>query len=93
MLPGSLRRQNPMFWLGRDNSRSMPLKLIVCHCLQFCASMWTKEESDQILEIARGIVPKLKTYVVPRGMQVAIGPDATVDHVISKLDEIIHQDV
>ncbi|KAK5025117.1 hypothetical protein LTR13_010554 [Exophiala sideris] len=59
----------------------------------FCASMWTKEESDQILQIARGIVPKLKTYVVPRGMQVAIGPDATVDHVISKLDGIIHQDV
>ena len=54
--------------------------------------MWTEDESAQIQQIARDIVPNVRTYVVPRGMQVAIGPDATVEHVISKLDEIIRRD-
>jgi hypothetical protein len=53
--------------------------------------MWSKDESDKIQKIARDIVPTVRTYAVPQGMQVAIGPDATVQHVISKLDEVLHQ--
>lgn len=60
-------------------------------CSQFCASMWTEDESKRIQQIARDIVPNVRTYAVPHGMQVAIGPDATVEHVKSKLDEILSQ--
>ncbi|KAK5046004.1 hypothetical protein LTR84_008791 [Exophiala bonariae] len=58
----------------------------------FCASMWTEDESKQIQQIARNIIPNIRTYAVPHGMQVAIGPDATVEHVKSKLVEILSQE-
>lgn len=54
--------------------------------------MWTEDESKKIQQIARDIVPNVRTYAVPHGMQVAIGPDATVEHVKSKLVEILSQD-
>lgn len=47
---------------------------------QCCASMWTVEESDAMREAARGIVPGIKTYAIPHGLQVKDGPDAIVEH-------------
>ena len=51
--------------------------------------MWTEAESQNIKKIARSIVPSLRTYAVPQGMQVERGPDATVAHVVTMLDEVI----
>ncbi len=55
--------------------------------------MWSPAESDKIKQIVREIVPNVRTYAVPQGMQVEIGPEATVDHVKSKLDEILRGDL
>ncbi|EXK27050.1 hypothetical protein FOMG_16488 [Fusarium oxysporum f. sp. melonis 26406] len=46
----------------------------------FCASMWTIEESTEMREIAKSIVPDIKTYAILHGLQVKEGPDAIVEH-------------
>ncbi|KAK2008887.1 hypothetical protein LZ32DRAFT_608996 [Colletotrichum eremochloae] len=55
----------------------------------FCASMWTVEEADQILKIARSVKPDIKSHVIPHGLQVEKGPDAVVEHVVEKVPQII----
>ncbi|KFY16354.1 hypothetical protein V492_01396 [Pseudogymnoascus sp. VKM F-4246] len=50
----------------------------------FCASMWTKEESDRIQAIARETLPGIKTMALPQGLQVEKGPDAVVEYIIEK---------
>ena len=42
--------------------------------------MWTAEESTEMREIAKSIVPNIKTYAIPYGLQVEKGPDAIVEH-------------
>lgn len=51
----------------------------VLTCLKFCASMWTKEESDEIQRIAKETVPGVKTIAIPHGLQVEKGPGAVVE--------------
>ncbi|CZT45862.1 uncharacterized protein RSE6_06218 [Rhynchosporium secalis] len=50
----------------------------------FCASMWTKDESDEILRIAKETVPVIKTMAIPQGLQVEKGPDAVVEYLKEK---------
>jgi hypothetical protein len=59
---------------------------------QFCASMWTPAQSRLIQSIARDIVPGIRTFAVPQGMQVKKGPDAVIEYVEGNLDEIINGD-
>ncbi|KAK0383020.1 hypothetical protein NLU13_8936 [Sarocladium strictum] len=59
---------------------------IVC-----CASMWTAEEAEEILTIARSIRPDVKTHIIPHGLQVEKGPDAIVEHLVEKLPALIAQ--
>ena len=56
---------------------------------QFCASMWTPEESAKIQEIARSVVPDIKTHAIPQGLQVQRGPDAVVEYMKEKLPTIL----
>ena len=51
---------------------------------QFCASMWTLEESDEIQRIAKETVPGVKTMAIPQGLQVEKGPDAVVEFLKEK---------
>lgn len=60
---------------------------------QFCASMWSPEESVEVKKIGREIVPSLRCYVVPQGMQVEKGPEYTIEHVKSKLPWILEGDL
>ncbi|KAK0636888.1 hypothetical protein B0T17DRAFT_481879 [Bombardia bombarda] len=56
----------------------------------FTASMWTPEESDEIIAIAKGVVgPDLKTFALPQGLQVNKGPDAVVDYIIKHLPALL----
>ncbi|KAL3421727.1 hypothetical protein PVAG01_05883 [Phlyctema vagabunda] len=50
----------------------------------FCASMWTKDESDEIQRIAKATVPGVKTMAIPEGLQVEKGPDAVVEFLKEK---------
>jgi hypothetical protein len=45
---------------------------------QFCASMWTAEESDEIQRIAKETVSGIRTMAIPFGLQIEKGPDAVV---------------
>jgi hypothetical protein len=56
---------------------------------QFCASMWTKEESDQIIATAKQLIPGIKTLALPTGLQVEKGPDAVVEYIKEKLPSLI----
>lgn len=56
---------------------------------QFCASMWTPEESAQIQQIARSIVPDIKTHAIPEGLQVERGPDAVVNYLKENLPAVL----
>lgn len=42
--------------------------------------MWTIEESTEMREIAKSIIPNIKTHAIPHGLQVNDGPDAIVEH-------------
>jgi hypothetical protein len=47
--------------------------------------MWTPEESTAMQDIARSIMPEIKTYAIPEGLQVQGGPDAVVEHLKAQI--------
>jgi hypothetical protein len=51
--------------------------------------MWSPADSQRIQTIARDIVPDVRTFALPYGMQVEKGPDAVVEYVKENLDDII----
>lgn len=51
--------------------------------------MWTPEESTEMQAIARSIVPNIKTYAIPQGLQVKEGPDAIVAHLKEKIPPLL----
>lgn len=58
-------------------------------CSQFTASMWTPEEAQQIVSIAKDVVPNLKTMSIPKGLQVEKGPDAVLEYLKAHVPEIL----
>ncbi|KAK3944814.1 hypothetical protein QBC46DRAFT_373290 [Diplogelasinospora grovesii] len=60
--------------------------------LLFTASMWTPEEAQKIVAIAKGVLPVghgLKTFSLPQGLQVERGPDAVVEHIEEHLPSLL----
>ncbi|KAK1780123.1 hypothetical protein QBC45DRAFT_409765 [Copromyces sp. CBS 386.78] len=56
----------------------------------FTASMWTPEEAQQIIAIAKGVVGEdLKTFSLPQGLQVNKGPDAVVEYIKENLPSLL----
>jgi hypothetical protein len=51
--------------------------------------MWTAEESEGMIETARGIRPNIKTHAIPYGLQVAKGPEAIVDHLKDQIPRLL----
>jgi hypothetical protein len=51
--------------------------------------MWTPEEARQIIAIAKEIVPGLKTFSLPQGLQVDKGPDAVVEYIKENLPTLL----
>lgn len=51
--------------------------------------MWTPEQSQAIRDEAKSIVPGLKTFALPQGLQVEKGPDAVVEYIIENLPSLI----
>jgi hypothetical protein len=51
--------------------------------------MWTPEEAQKITYIAKGIVPNLKTFSLPQGLQVEKGPDAVVEYIKENLPGLL----
>jgi uncharacterized heparinase superfamily protein len=56
---------------------------------QFCASMWTPEQAEEIQAVAKEARPGIKTMALPQGLQVERGPDAVVEYIIEKLPGLI----
>ncbi|KAH8911313.1 hypothetical protein BR93DRAFT_924004 [Coniochaeta sp. PMI_546] len=55
----------------------------------FTASMWTPEESQKIIAIAKEVVPNLKTFSLPQGLQVQKGPGAVVEYIEENLPSLL----
>ncbi|AEO66733.1 43b83a37-754e-4deb-b8df-581d303ac215 [Thermothielavioides terrestris] len=55
----------------------------------FTASMWTPEEAQRIIAIAKEVVPDLKTFSLPQGLQVEKGPDAVVEYIKEHLPAVL----
>lgn len=52
--------------------------------------MWTPEEAQQIIAIAKAVVGEdLKTFSLPQGLQVNKGPDAVVDYIKENLPSLL----
>lgn len=51
--------------------------------------MWTPEEAAQIISIAKEIVPNVKTFSLPQGLQVNKGPDAVVEYIKENLPSLL----
>ena len=62
---------------------------VLIHLVKFTASMWTPEEAQQIIAIAKEIVPDLKTFSLPQGLQVSKGPDAVVEYIEEHLPALL----
>jgi len=60
------------------------ISLTLSSPIKFCASMWSKSESDEIQRIAKETVPGIKTMAIPQGLQVEKGPDAVVEFLKEK---------
>ncbi|KAF2425323.1 hypothetical protein EJ08DRAFT_594515 [Tothia fuscella] len=59
----------------------------------FTASMWTPEESLKARSTAKEIIPTIKTFAIPQGLQVNKGPDAVVEFVVENLPGLIEGDL
>ncbi|OJT09781.1 hypothetical protein TRAPUB_13740 [Trametes pubescens] len=57
--------------------------------LLFTASMWTAEQAQEIVAIARDVIPDIKTFNIPFGLQVEKGPDAVVQYIKEHLPGIL----
>ena len=55
----------------------------------FTASMWTPEESLQARTTASQLIPGIKTFALPQGLQVNSGPDAVVKLIVESLPALI----
>lgn len=51
--------------------------------------MWTPEQSQAIQAEAKSIVPGLKTFALPQGLQVNRGPDAVVEYIKENLPALL----
>lgn len=51
--------------------------------------MWTEEQSREVEETARKIVPEIKFHAIPYGLQVAKGPDAIVEYLTEKVPALL----
>lgn len=51
--------------------------------------MWTPEQAAEIIAIAKEIVPDLKTFSLPQGLQVDKGPDAVVEYIEENLPGLL----
>lgn len=57
--------------------------------MMFVASMWSKEDAEQIFSIARAVVPDLRTHAIPQGMQVEKGPDYVVEYLTAEVPKML----
>ncbi|KAK7529147.1 uncharacterized protein J3D65DRAFT_643147 [Phyllosticta citribraziliensis] len=57
--------------------------------LLFTASMWTPQQSQEAQEVAKRIVPGIKTFALPQGLQADQGPDAVVEFIKDHLPALI----
>lgn len=51
--------------------------------------MWTVEESTEMRELAKSLIPGIKTYAIPHGLQVQNGPDAIVEHLKEQFPKLL----
>lgn len=42
--------------------------------------MWTEQQSDEMIKTAQRLIPGIKTYAIPHGLQVAKGPEGIIEH-------------
>ncbi|KAH9951054.1 alpha/beta-hydrolase [Amylocystis lapponica] len=57
--------------------------------LLFTASMWTPEQAQEIVGIAKEVAPELKTLSLPPGLSMNKGQDGVVEYIKQKLPEIL----
>ncbi|OSX64453.1 hypothetical protein POSPLADRAFT_1055068 [Postia placenta MAD-698-R-SB12] len=57
--------------------------------LLFTASMWTPEQAQEIVAIAKETVPGIKTFSIPQGLQVEKGPDGVVEFIKANLPNVL----
>jgi len=58
----------------------------------FTASMWSPEESLKARETAKELVPGIRTFALPQGLQVSKGPDAVVNFIIENLPALLERE-
>ncbi|TNY21988.1 hypothetical protein DMC30DRAFT_415531 [Rhodotorula diobovata] len=58
----------------------------------FCASMWTPEQQQEIKSIARSVLgDDFRFYGIPTGLQVKVGPQGIVEHILENIDGVMAQ--
>ncbi|KAH9849943.1 hypothetical protein C2E23DRAFT_736227 [Lenzites betulinus] len=57
--------------------------------LLFTASMWTAEQVQEIVAIAKETIPGIKVFNIPFGLQVEKGPDAVVEYIEEHLPSVL----
>ncbi|CAD6566462.1 MAG: hypothetical protein CYPHOPRED_000735 [Cyphobasidiales sp. Tagirdzhanova-0007] len=72
-----------------EGVKPMLLSLDTPANLLLCASMWTPEQQATIQRIAKETVPGIKTYAIPTGLQVQIGPEGIAKHLADRMDLIL----
>ncbi|WOO79622.1 Phytochrome-like protein cph1 [Vanrija pseudolonga] len=57
----------------------------------FCASMWSKEEQDEIIAIAHEMVPGIRTHAIPPGLWDASlgGRENVLNYIMEQIDNIM----
>ncbi|BGP36582.1 hypothetical protein JCM10449v2_000483 [Rhodotorula kratochvilovae] len=54
--------------------------------------VWTPEQQQEIKEIARSVLgDDFKFYGIPTGLQVKVGPQGIIDHILENFDSVMAQ--
>jgi hypothetical protein len=53
--------------------------------------MWTPEQAASIIAEAKSIIPDLKTFSLPQGLQMTKGPDGVVDYIKENLPALLDE--
>ncbi|KAJ7036630.1 hypothetical protein C8F04DRAFT_1095186 [Mycena alexandri] len=57
--------------------------------LLFIASSWTPEQAEEIVRIAKEVIPDIKTFNPPRGLQADKGTNAVAEYIEENLPALL----
>ncbi|KAH6719966.1 hypothetical protein BKA61DRAFT_707990 [Leptodontidium sp. MPI-SDFR-AT-0119] len=82
ILINGLQIQYDLVHVANTNSifgvKAMLESLVVVPQVLICSSQWSAVQQNEVIKLAKGLIPGLKTVAIPPGLNALVGGDAVV---------------